>query len=94
MSRKKKVVIAASVLVFLGFLIVIAWGERGAIDLYQLRLQRDRMNQTNLELQKDNEALFRAIQRLKHDLDFVEDIARRELGMVRQDEVVVLKKKR
>ncbi len=93
MSRKKKVVIAASVVAFLGFLIVIAWGERGAIDLYQLRLQRDRMNQTNLELQKDNEALFRTIQRLKHDLDFVEDIARRELGMIRQDEVVVLKKR-
>ncbi len=93
MSRKKKVVIAASVLGFLGFLIVIAWGERGAIDLYQLRLKRDRMHQTNLELQKGNEALFRAIQRLKHDLEFVEDIARRELGLIRQDEVVVLKKR-
>lgn len=94
MGKKGKIIIAAGMLIFLGFLIIIGLGERGAIDLYQLRLKRDRLHQANLELQKENEASFRAIQRLKHDLDFMENVARRELGMIGKDEVVILKKKR
>jgi cell division protein FtsB len=91
---KGKIIITGGILILLGFLFLIGWGERGALDLYQLRVQRDRMREANLELQKKNEALYRAIQRLRHDLDFVESIARRELGMVAKDEVVILKKKR
>ncbi len=94
MRTRGRVIIAGGILVFLGFLFVIGWSERGAVDLYQLRIERDRLHETNLELKKKNDALYRAIQRLKHDHDFAESIARRELGMVGKDEVVVLKAKR
>jgi cell division protein FtsB len=94
MGIRDKIIMTGGILILFGFLFLIGWGERGALDLYQLRVQRDRMREANLELQKKNEALYRAIQRLRHDLDFVESIARRELGMVAKDEVVILKKKR
>jgi cell division protein FtsB len=75
-------------LVLFSFLFVIALGDRGAVDLYKLHLRKVRIDRSNLELQKKNRALYRNIQRLKHDPEYIEDIARSELGMVRKDEVV------
>jgi cell division protein FtsB len=94
MDTKGKIIISAGILIFLGFLFVIGLSDRGAVDLYQLKLERDRLRQANIRLQQSNEAQYRMIERLKYDPEFVENIARRELGMIRKDEVVILKKKK
>jgi cell division protein FtsB len=94
MDIKTKIIISGGILIVFGFLFVIGLGKRGAADLYQLKLERNRLQVANLELQKTNRALYRTIERLKKDLDFVENIARTELGMTRRDEVVILRKKR
>jgi cell division protein FtsB len=94
MSTKGKIIASVGMLIFLGFLFVIGLGDRGAADLYQLKLERDRLRQANAELRKQNEAQYRTIERLKHDPEFVESIARREFGMTTKDEVVILKKKK
>ena len=60
----------------------------GAVDFYQLHLRKVRLQESNLELQKKNRDLYRKIQRLKSDLDYVESIARTELGMVGKGELV------
>ena len=93
MDMRDKLIIAGGVLILLGFLFVIGLGERGAGDLYQLKLERDRLHKANLELQKENQERYRTIERLKYDLDFVEHVARTELGMIRKDELIILKKK-
>jgi cell division protein FtsB len=94
MGTRTKIVLTVGGLILLGFLFVIALGKRGAVDLYQLKLERDRLRGANLDLHEKNQALFGTIERLKNDLDFVENIARTELGMTRKDEVVILKKKK
>ena len=94
MDIKTKIIISGGILIVFGFLFVIGLGKRGAADLYQLKLERGRLQVTNLELQRKNRALYRTIERLKNDPDFVENIARTELGMTRRDEVVILRKKR
>ncbi|MBW1741311.1 MAG: septum formation initiator family protein [Deltaproteobacteria bacterium] len=88
MTTKPKIVFALGIVVLFSFLFVIGLGDRGAVDLYQLNLRKDRLNRSNLDLEKKNRALYRSIQRLKYDPEFVENIARSELGMVRKDEVV------
>ena len=60
----------------------------GAIDFYQLHLRKVRLQRSNLDLQAKNKELYSQIQRLKSDLEYVENIARTELGMVGKDEVV------
>jgi cell division protein FtsB len=94
MDTKGKIIISAGILIFLGFLFVIGLSDRGGVDLYQLKLERDRLRQANIRLQQSNEAQYRMIERLKYDPEFVENIARRELGMIRKNEVVILKKKK
>jgi len=93
MDTRDKVIISVGILIFLGFLFVIGLGDRGAVDLYQLKRERDRLRQTNLRLQEWNEVEYRTIDRLNNDVEFVENIARKELGMIGEGEVVLLKKK-
>ncbi|MBW1676845.1 MAG: septum formation initiator family protein [Deltaproteobacteria bacterium] len=88
MTTRRKIVVATGIVVLFSFLFVIGLGDRGAVDLYQLRLKKVRLDRLNLELRKKNRALYRSIQRLKDDAEFVENIARGELGMVGKDEVV------
>ena len=88
MTTKRKIVVTTGMVVLFSFLFVIGLGDRGAVDLYQLHLRKVRLDRSNLELQKKNRAVYRGIQRLKHDPEFIENIARSELGMVGKDEVV------
>ena len=88
MTTKRKIVVTMGMVVLFSFLFVVGLGDRGAVDLYQLHLRKVRLDRSNLELQKKNRAVYRSIQRLKHDPEFIENIARSELGMVGKDEVV------
>jgi cell division protein FtsB len=88
MTTNRKIVVTTGMVVLFSFLFVIGLGDRGAVDLYQVQVRKVRLDRSNLELQKKNRALYRSIQRLKHDPEFIENIARSELGMVGKDEVV------
>ena len=88
MTTKGRIVVSTGIVVLFSFLFVIGLGDRGAVDLYQLRLRKVRLDRSNVELQKKNRALYRSIQRLKNDAEFIENIARSELGMVGKDEMV------
>jgi cell division protein FtsB len=76
-------------LLFLG--LVVAWlgfGERGFIHLYQM----DRERQTYLEkikgLERENRELLDEIRLLRSDRDYVENLGRREMGFVKDDEIM------
>ncbi len=88
MMTKHKIIVVTAMLALFSFLFVIGLSDRGAVDLYQLHLRKVRLNMSSLELQKRNQALYHNIQRLKHDPEYIEDIARTELGMVGKDELV------
>ena len=85
---KHKIIVVTAMLALFSFLFVIGLSDRGAVDLYQLHLRKVRLNRSSLELQKRNQSLYRNIQRLKDDPEYIEDIARTELGMVGKDELV------
>jgi cell division protein FtsB len=94
MTAKHKIIVISGMVMLFSFLFVIALGDRGAVDLYQLHLTKVRLNSSTVELQKKNDAIYRNIQRLKNDPEFIENIARTELGMVGKDEVVFQFKKK
>jgi cell division protein FtsB len=88
MTTKEKIIFAAGFGVLFAFLFVIAFSDKGAIDLYQLHLKKVQIQRSCVTLRQQNKALYDNIQRLKHDGEFVENIARTELGMVGKDEMV------
>jgi cell division protein FtsB len=52
------------------------------------------LSKNNDALKKENLSLYREIERLKNDPEYVEDVARKELGVIGKDEVIIKVKKR
>ena len=75
-------------------LLFIVFGENGFTDLYRLKTKRDHIVKQTGELTKKNLSLYREIERLKNDPKYVEDVARKELGVIGKDEVIIKVKKR
>ena len=65
------------------------WGKGGWLRVSQLERQIAAQNETNQALTARNNALQAEVQDLKSGTQAVEDRARGELGMVKQDEVYV-----
>ena len=70
-------------------LLFIVFGENSLTDLYQLKIKKDSLSKKNDALKKKNLSLYREIERLKNDPEYVEDVARKELGVIGKDEVII-----
>jgi cell division protein FtsB len=63
-------------------------GERGALHLWRLRAEKNRLDAQNYRLQKENDILRQRISRIRNDKHYLEKLAREELNMVRPGEVI------
>jgi cell division protein FtsB len=90
MSRFFVLATGALLLVLLGMSLL---ADNGAFDLVRLKGQRDRLQEVNAALVRENARLLRQIDRLQNDPGFLETIARRELGMIgTEDRILKLSK--
>ena len=70
-------------------LFFIVFSERGLADLNWLRKEKMSLREQNDRVARQNEELSIDIDRLKNDPDYIEQIARRELGMIGRDEMIL-----
>jgi len=63
-------------------------GEHGVAHLLRLRAERRDLGRTAFELIQENERLHEEIRRLREDDRYLEALARRELGLVKPNELV------
>ena len=73
---------AAGVAVWAGY------GERGIVHLYRTRIERRACRDRISRLQRENQELFNQVQRLRTDMSYVESVARKELNLIRKNEVI------
>lgn len=88
MDIKGKGFIRVSVLLL--FILLVAWlvfGKRGIIHLYRMESQRQEYQGKIRRLEAENEELLAEIERLRKDKDFIESVARKELNLVKDEEV-------
>ncbi len=76
--------LAVAAIFFLGLMII--FGDKGLADLNYRKKTRDSLVERNTRIREENVSLSRSIDRLKNDPEFIEYVARTELGMVREDE--------
>jgi cell division protein FtsB len=88
-SLKKNILLVLAIVTMCLMLLFIVIGENGLSDLYRLKKQKETLSQKNDELKKENISYYREIERLKHDPRYVEDVARKELGVIGKDEVII-----
>ncbi len=88
MSLKQKILLSLSTLVIFSLLLFIIFGDNGLVDLNLLKRERHLLIEKNAKISMDNLSLYREINRLEHDTGYIEDVVRRELGLISEGEVI------
>ncbi|HSO61581.1 MAG TPA: septum formation initiator family protein [Desulfobacterales bacterium] len=89
MSRKQGMLLGTAVLLMIALLFFIVFSERGLAELSLSKKERDRIKALNQHLTQENLTLGVEIDRLKNDPHYIESVARKEYGMIGQNEIVV-----
>jgi len=87
-SSKQKILLSLSILIIFSLLLFIIFGDNGLVDLDLLERERDGLIEKNDRITMNNLSLYREIDRLEHDSGYIEDVVRRELGLIAEDEVI------
>jgi len=85
-DKRVKGVLLAALVAILGF--ILAYGNQGLIHLRQLRQETEKLKIENTELREENRRLLHQIERIKTDPRYIEDMARKKLGLIRPDETI------
>ena len=78
-------------LLILFLCLIIGWlgfGERGFIHLYKMDKEREAYLKKIGTLEQEKQSLMEEIKRLRSDKEHIESLARRELGLIKDDEVL------
>jgi cell division protein FtsB len=84
--RKRMYLIPAGAILFIMFFTI--FGERGLLRIYHLNQEKQEIRKRLEELKAENEKLKREIEALKTDRRYLESIARKDFGLVRQNETI------
>jgi cell division protein FtsB len=76
-------------------LILLVWyfalfGEKGVIKIIRLRRERDRIIADVSRMQEENKRLQEEIRRLREDSRYLESVARRDLGLIKENEILFI----
>jgi cell division protein FtsB len=85
--RKKRFLLLIFVLVLiLGFFTF--FGDNGILHLLRLQKELNRMKERNTQIEEENRKLKEEVRRLQDEKRYIEEIARKELGMVKEGEII------
>ncbi len=89
MTKKQRFLITISVFLLVSLFFFILYSEQGLFDLNLLKKERDVLVENNEQLARENLSLSVEIDRLENDPKYIENIARKELGMIAEDELIL-----
>ena len=72
----------APLLAWLGF------GDHGLIHLYHKEMERQARVETIRQLAEENQSMLEEVRRLRTDMEYIESVARKELNLIKQNEIV------
>jgi cell division protein FtsB len=76
-------------------LILLVWyfiffGEKGVFKIIRLKRERDRIISDINSMQEENKRLQEEIRRLREDSRYLESVARRDLGLIKENEILFI----
>jgi cell division protein FtsB len=89
MTKNQNILLSFVVIVLIALFFYIIASEHGLLDLRSLKQQRAELVRENRRLTQENITLSIEIDRLKHDPAYIESIARNELGMIGENEIIL-----
>jgi len=94
MTRPQSILISITILLLAALFFFIIVSEHGLADLIFIRQERSKLVEKNERLSRENLSIGIEIDRLKHDPEYIENVARKELGMIGEDEVILKPQRR
>ena len=91
MNSEKKISWKIPIIALCFLVGVAAWlgfGERGLVHLYRKEIERQACLDRIRQLAEANQRLLDEVQRLRTDMKYVESVARKQLNLVRENEVI------
>ncbi len=88
MSLMHKILVGSACVVLIFTLWVVIFGHKGFVDFNHLRIEKETLVEENKKLQEENVDLYREVERARNDPEYIENVAREELGMIGKDEVI------
>jgi cell division protein FtsB len=76
------------VVVLIAMMLLIVFGKRGVVDNYLIGKRIDQLKLQKSMIAAESDELKKKIFLLRGDLNYIESIARNELGMVKKGDVV------
>jgi cell division protein FtsB len=89
MTRVSRTIWILFLLFFSGAVGVTLFGEKGLRELRGLTADHQRLEDENRRLIQENRDLYREVDRLNHDRKYIEAIARQELGLIGENEIIL-----
>lgn len=86
MSKKRILILVLLLFLVLSFFTFL--GDKGIIHLLRLQKELTRIKEANVKVEEENRKLREEVKRLQHEKRYIEEIARKELGMVKEGEVI------
>lgn len=68
--------------------VLLGLGDRGLIRLYRTEMERQAYVEKIRELARENEKLMAEIRRLRTDMKYIESVARKELNVIKENEII------
>ena len=89
MDSKQKILVSLCIVTLFAMLLFSLFSDKGLSDYFELKSEKDRLVIENIRLKEKNDELYRTIERLRNDPEYIESVARKELGMIKKDEVIL-----
>ncbi len=88
MTPRRKIIFGVVSMAMFSLLLVVIFGDNGLVELKRLQHTHQSLVQHNARLTQDNSLMYATVDRLQNDAVYIDNIARRELGMIRSDELI------
>jgi len=85
---KKKRLFLVILVLFLILGLFTFFGDKGILHLVRLQKDLARIKETNIKTEEENRRLQEEVRRLQNEKRYIEEIARKELGMVKEGEII------
>jgi cell division protein FtsB len=89
MNNKQMVLMVMAVLGIFSMSLFIVYGNNGLADLIRVQEEKSRLVEKNEAIRQENVSLYREIDRMNHDPDYIEEVARKELGVIGPEEIII-----
>ncbi len=85
---KRRRILLFTVILFLVLGLLTFFGDKGILHLLRLQKELVRIKERNTKMEEENRNLREEAKRLQHERRYIEEIARKELGMIKEGEIV------